>query len=190
MSGKSAPHRQGAVSACTSGSEVAPMLMGGMYIASPSAVTDLDVTWALTDSYGRLLVVPTAYDGNSSGTLLASASRISSSNSGDLTNRGARGAVVWMDISATTAVSGSDNLTLAVEAKNPVSGCYHNMLVSASLTAVGAYMYVVYPTGASCMTTEEVTETVSLPLPRTWRVNIAADSGCSFTYSLGYEYLI
>jgi hypothetical protein len=38
--GVKAPRRQGAVSACTSGSDVAPLLMGGMYQSSPSSVAD------------------------------------------------------------------------------------------------------------------------------------------------------
>lgn len=183
--GVRAPKRQGAVSACTSGSDVNPVLMGGMYQSSPSSVANQDVAWLMTDSYGRLLVVPVLYDNTTEGTLLASGSRIATCATADQTNYNARGVIAWLDV---TAVSGSETLTLQLEMKDPASGSYLDMLESASINAIGNYNYTTYP-GAPTEE-EELTEVVGFPLPRTWRVNVVHDSASPFTYSLGYCYLL
>lgn len=187
--GVNAPKRQGAVSACTSGSDINPVIVGGVFQLTPTAVSNWDAVRFPTDSYGRLLVVPNVYDGNTETTLLASASRTSSCATADQTNYNARGVTVWFDVTVAPA-SGSDNMTLEIENKDPASGSYLDMLVSASVTAIGNYQYTVYPGGPSSMAVADVTETVALPLPRTWRVNVVHDSGCTCNYSLGYCYLL
>jgi len=51
--GKSAAKRQGAVSADSSGSEIAPLLIGGLHMSSPSGVDDNDVAWMPVGEYGE-----------------------------------------------------------------------------------------------------------------------------------------
>ncbi|NIV29466.1 MAG: hypothetical protein GWN58_08135 [Anaerolineae bacterium] len=186
--GIGAPRRQGAVSACTSGSDIAPLLVGGYYESSPTAVNNLDVVWLHTDSYGNLMTVPLGYDDSMEGTLLAACARTATCASDDQTNYNARGVTVWLDVESN---SGSETLTLQIQSKNPVTASYTTLLESASITATGDTVYVVYPIGGSGVgAVEDYTESVSLPLPRTWRVNVVADSGSSMTYSVGYSYTL
>ena len=51
--GKPAPKRQGAVLADFSGSEVNPVLVGGLYMSSPSSVDNNDAAWFPTGPYGE-----------------------------------------------------------------------------------------------------------------------------------------
>lgn len=87
-------------------------------------------------------------------------------NGADQDNLSARGLKLVIDITAITGTGPS--LTVTVEGKDPVSGKYYPLLVSAALTAVGTTVLTIYPgvVAAANLAANDV-------LPKTWRVKSA-----------------
>jgi hypothetical protein len=82
----------------------------------------------------------------------------------DQTNFEGRGLKLVIDV---TAISGtSATLTVTIQGKDPVSGKYFNILVSAGLTATGTTVLTVYP-GAAVSANVSANDI----LPKTWRVS-------------------
>lgn len=83
--------------------------------------------------------------------------------SGDQVNNNGRGLVVMINI---TNINGG-TYTVTIQGKDPVSGGYYTLLVSAALAANALTTLTVYPGVA-------VTANVSAsaPLPRIWRVSV------------------
>lgn len=100
-------------------------------------------------------------------------------NSADQINTSGRGVVVVANISAS---SGTIAVTVAVQGKDTASGQYYSLLTSASQTGTGTTVLTVYP-GA----TPATNTAVSLPLPRTWRVQVVSGTGVtpSVTMTVG-----
>lgn len=97
-------------------------------------------------------------------TALAAAS--AGANGSDLTNTGARGVHLIIDI---TALAGTTpTLTVTIQGKDAVSGKYYDILASSALNATGTTVLRVYPglTAAANLTANDV-------LPRDWRVKTA-----------------
>lgn len=118
--------------------------------------------------------------GNVDGTALASAVRAAQINSADLVNYNCRGVIVFLNV---TAASGTGGLTLRIQAKDPISGAYGNLLsASAAVVATGMSIYLLYPGGAS-----GGTQGVTGPLPRTWRISMNVGDASNYTYSVGYS---
>lgn len=110
-------------------------------------------------------------------TVLASAVRAATNNSGEQPNNIARGLDLIIDM---TAVPGVDTVTFAIEGKDPASGKWYAILASAAIVAVSTVVLRVFP-GAT------VTANVSANamLPRAWRVVATHSAGTNFTYSVG-----
>jgi len=116
-------------------------------------------------------------------TVLASAERTATTDGPDMTNRGARGVMVTLDV---TAITDTPSLVLKIQAKDPVSEKYETLLEAAAVTATGTHSFVVYP---GVTATDDVVEASSLVLPQTWRVRVEAADADAATYSIGGCYL-
>ena len=129
-----------------------------------------------------------AYDrqrNNVEATLLASAARTATISSADQTNYDAKGIIVVFDV---TSVPGTDTVQLKVQAKDPASGKYIDMVTGTAESAVGTYTYAVYPGIGDKNTILDNYE--ELPLPRTWRVQVVHSASTSLTYSVGVMYVL
>jgi hypothetical protein len=115
------------------------------------------------------------------GVALPSQARTSSVDSADLTNPGAGGLAVFIDV---TAVSGSPSVVFTIQGKDPASGSYYDLLASAAITAVGFTVLRVHPalTAAANLIAKDA-------LPKTWRIRATAANASSITYSVGYSLL-
>lgn len=132
---------------------------------------------------------------NTAGSLLSSAARTADTASADQTNLYARGVLILVDFTATP--NDAQTMTAQLQAKDPVSGKYLTVSAFTALTAsaLGAapttetYGFLVYP-GAAETAVVAKHEVQALALPRTWRVNMDHSAAGSWTYSVGYSYVL
>ena len=152
---------------------------------------------------GQLATSPLLFDGstwnrqrnNAAATGLASAARTASTQSADQTNYNGRGAQIMLDVTGTP--NNTETLQLTVEVKDSVSGKYFQIAPFTALTAsvLGAspttetYVYTVYPDSTETIAVAKH-EVQSLPLGRTWRVNVLHSAAGSWTYSVGITNLL
>lgn len=167
----------------------APVKLGAVYVVTRAAVADGDVARLLSDSVGALCVVD---DGLREFEALASGARTATTNSGDLTNPGAKGALIMVDV---TAFAATPDVDLSIQAKDPSSGSYVTLCTATAsitdVTGVDMYVYLIRPgdlvvPGAGT----EILEMWELPLPRTWRILMTHNDADSLTYSIGVSYLV
>ena len=119
-------------------------------------------------------------------TALTSAARTANSASADLINKGAKGVILTLDVSA---IADTPSITLSINYKDPVSGNYETLFsAAAAVTATGTHTYVLYP--GDVVAADDVVEVGKLPLPRTWQVAIAHLDADSITYSVSGSYLL
>jgi hypothetical protein len=117
---------------------------------------------------------------NTEGTLLASAARTATTVSPDQTNYNHCGVLLYVNV---TAASGTGGLTVRIAGKDPATGLYRYLNVApTAITATGSYQFALSPSVAG----GNVAQATSLRLPRTWRVEVTAGDGSSYTYSIGY----
>ena len=122
--------------------------------------------------------------GNMQGTLLASATRTATATSPTQTNVGARGVVLYLNV---TATSGTGGLKVRVGAVDPVSGAVRLLTQDTVFrTTTGLFVGVVYPGGANSF----VEWAQSSPLPRVWYADVVHNDASSYTYSLGYALVL
>lgn len=109
-------------------------------------------------------------------TLAASAERTATLNTPNQTNRGHRGVVVIVRVSALT---GAPSLSTRIIAPSP-SGTHAWMFSAATaITAVGSKVYILYPG-----ITAGGDERVNTVLPRTWYVQVSHANADPITYSV------
>lgn len=156
-------------------------------------------TDAKTPGSGDAVALPMGYNGatwdrmrnNTEGTLLASAARTATTNTSNQTNYNARGVIATLYV---TVPSGTTE-TLQVVARyvDPVSGANTNPVVAFptidGTVAAGIYRFVIYPGTVETVATSNL-EVQGIPLPRTWLISIVHSGTSSWTYSLGYQYII
>lgn len=97
------------------------------------------------------------------GALITHTAASAGTNSGDQTNFNGRGLKLVIDVTALTGTT--PTLTVTIQGKDPVSGKYYTILVSAALAAVATTVLTVYPglTAAANLTAVDI-------LPRTFRI--------------------
>ncbi|HEX5417740.1 MAG TPA: hypothetical protein VFZ25_18945 [Chloroflexota bacterium] len=124
---------------------------------------------------------------NVAGTLLANAARTANTSSPVQTNFNARGVAIWLNV---TAASGTGGVSLSPEVIDPVSGTVKGLLPSQSpQTTTGCSWVIVYPGllnqygGLTC-------NVYSLALPRDWQLTVSHGDATSYTYSVGYSYIV
>ena len=111
-----------------------PVQIGGRYDATDRTLDDGDAGAVAVDAAGR---VKTLDEGGQEVTPLASAERTATTNSSDLTNPGARGVILTLDV---TAITDTPSVTLSVTYKDPEGGNYEAIFsAAAAVTAVGVH---------------------------------------------------
>lgn len=120
--------------------------------------------------------------GNYEETVLASAARTATLQSADLTNYNARGVVVVIDV---TASSATPSVVFTIQGKSSLGSDYYTILASAAVTGVGQTVLRVYPgiTAAANLSVSDV-------LPRIWRVDATHSDADSITYSVSANYIV
>lgn len=144
-------------------------------------------TQSTTGVPGSLVVTVTDGDGNILGdtgnaTLITAAAVTTSQVSSDQINTDGRGVIVVLDMTAV----GTGSVTLTVQGKDPASGKYFTLLAGAAVTTNVTNVYTVYP-GVSPVTANV---SASTPLPRTWRVSVAANNANAATYTVGASVVV
>ena len=114
-------------------------------------------------------------------TVLESAARTASINSGDFRNRSNKGARVHIKA---TAASATPSVVFTVQGKDQLTGDYFDLLASAAVTATGDTFLTIYP--AIAVTANVSASTV---LPSYWRVKAVAADADSLTYSITADLL-
>ncbi|MCL4296178.1 MAG: hypothetical protein KJ077_10640 [Anaerolineae bacterium] len=122
-------------------------------------------------------------------TVLSSAARTQTTASQDYTNLqenlNVRGAYFLVNVSG---VSGTVTATLAVQAKDMVSGNYRSIFTATSgLDATGSATYLIYPGAGNAA--DDVTQTRSYPLPPAWRVRMIHSTANPITYTVSAQLL-
>jgi len=119
--------------------------------------------------------------GNLQGTVLASEARTATVDSADQSNYNGRGAHIIINVSSGSGFS----VVPKVQAKDPISGSYYDLLVGAAITTTGMVVLRVFPgaTAASNLTANDI-------LPRTWRVRMEHGDTTSATYSVAYAIVV
>jgi hypothetical protein len=145
--------------------------------------------WAPTalgeDPDGHLRPIQVDPEGNISplrdGTVFASQARTATHNSPDLINPGARGLLLVINV---TASSATPSVVFTIQGKDPASGTYYTILASTAITGAGQTILRVHPdlTAAANQIAKDI-------LPRTWRVLATHDDTDSITYSTGFSTL-
>jgi hypothetical protein len=118
-------------------------------------------------------------------TVLASAERITTTTSSDITNldeaQNIRGGYITLDV---TEVTTTPIITLSVEFKDPVSGEYETLLTASSgVNATGTHTYLIYPGAGTAGA--DVTQVAGYVLPQVWRVSVEHDDTDPIEYSVG-----
>lgn len=114
---------------------------------------------------------------NSYSTVLASAVQTAATvNTSDQINASWAGAQVTINVSAYT----SGNYTPHIQAKDPVSGTYYDVLVGPAISATGITILKVRP-GIAVVSNGSAADM----LPQTWRVQLIGLSTPSMTLSVG-----
>jgi hypothetical protein len=127
---------------------------------------------------------------NQSGILLASAARTSSAVAPVQTNYNARGLVLFLNV---TAASGSSGLIVQLLGIDPVSGSAVQFPTKngTRVAATGSLLYVWYPGIAEVAAqANSLMSASSMAVPRTWEAIVNAGDATSYTYSLGYSYIV
>lgn len=108
--------------------------------------------------------------------VLKSAVRSANNNSEDICNDGGLGGLIYINMAV---VPGADTVTFTLEGKDPLSGAYHTILVSAALVATGLVVLKVYPglTAAANLVANDI-------IPRIFRVRATHSAGTPFTYTV------
>lgn len=125
---------------------------------------------------------------NTQGTLLASATRTSSTISATQTNYNARGVILFLNV---TAASGTGGLQTTLFYVDPISisGSGTVSALPTAVTTVTERTYVFYPTTFSG-TGSAIAQTTGIPVPRAWYASVTHGDASNYTYSLGYAYIL
>ncbi len=113
-------------------------------------------------------------------TLLASASRTTTQNSGNITVFNERGVNVYLNMT----VVGTGNVTVNILGVDPVSGGTYTILQGSAITTNSFNVYRVYPA-----LTAVANSVANDHLPRVIQINITANNANAATYSVGYTLL-
>lgn len=115
--------------------------------------------------------------------LLASAARTATTNSPDQTNHNVRGFALILNVTANPGAA--ETLSLKIQAKDPVSGSYVDVVdFGVIVTAANGTFYVIAYPGIADADHVAAVVAKSAVLPRTWRAVVTHSAAGSWTYSL------
>jgi len=118
-------------------------------------------------------------------TLLASATRTTTTDSPTEVNYNAKGVMVFLNV---TGASGTGGLQLRFLGNDPVSGLHFVSDSPSAVTTTGINIYVLYPGAANAA--GSIRQTTQTVLPRRWRVRVTHGDGSNYTYSVGASYIL
>lgn len=119
------------------------------------------------------------------GTALASATRTTSTITTDISARGFRGLIVYLNV---TSASGTGGLTPRLIAKDPLSGVTSvSAGVSAAATSTGLRVYHFGPGVGTLAGTGIGWGAASVMLSQTFQLQVLHGDASNYTYSLSYE---
>jgi hypothetical protein len=117
-------------------------------------------------------------------TVLSSAARTTTTNSGDQTNYNHRGMLLIVDVSS----AGTGSISPSIQVKDSISSNYKTIwTATTALTANGTYVYALYPGAASVAS---YAEAVQIIVGRTWRLAMVANNANSVTYSASADMVL
>ncbi len=125
------------------------------------------------------------YRDNREETVFASAARAVVSpayNSADLSNLGAKGVIVTIDV---TAITASPSVVFTLEYKDTLSGKYVVFGTSAAIVGTGTTSLLAYPGATAAANT-----IFNRGVPAVWRVTATHGDTDSITYSVSANYLL
>lgn len=132
-------------------------------------------------------------DGDLEGTknviLLTSSARTATADSADQSAISHRGAIFLLNVTVSGGMS--DTLSLAVQAKDPISGSYVDLYdfgVVITGTATGLIAAILYPDVSAADIDSGFAKVGNLP--RDWRAEVTPSDATSWTYSLAASLLI
>jgi hypothetical protein len=171
------------------GSMPAAAISGAVDTELPPAAVLADAT--ATPTVPAVAANNTLYNGatwdmqraNTDNTALASASRTTTAQgtSADLVNHNARGIKVTLDVT----VVGTGSITLAIQAKDALSGKYTALLTGAAVVTAVTNVYTLYP-GATVAANVSASDV----LPRNFRILVTHNNANAITYSVGYALVV
>jgi hypothetical protein len=119
-------------------------------------------------------------------TPLASAARTATTSSPTLLNRRHTGVLVILNV---TAASGTGGLTTKVQARDPISGNWIDLVAdAAAILATGTYAFEVNPSAGAA--SGGVRAAVARHLPQEWRITVAHGDASSYTYSVSATLMV
>lgn len=123
---------------------------------------------------------------NSTGTFLASGARTTTTTSPTATNFNARGIAIYLNI---TIASGTGGLTVGLFTTDPISG--NAVLIgqaSSAVTTVSINKYMFYPSLTAAVTGNY--QTFNAAIDRTVWAKVTHGDATSYTYSVGYSFIL
>lgn len=106
-------------------------------------------------------------------------------NSPAILNRGARGVILHVNV---TALTGGSTIQPRLEGLDPASGVWGTLFVApAVINAAGHYIYELSPGAGPASAGPLPTSVRSGGLPRTWRLQLQFAGGGTVTASVGYQ---
>ena len=119
---------------------------------------------------------------NIQGIVLSSKTRTATLHTNDYINHNGKTLLLYLNVSN---ISGSPSIVVTIQAKDPVSHVYFDIVSFPAVTGTGQNLYIIGPG-----LTETIAETnvyiQSLSVPRIWRCHIIHNNTSAITYSLGY----
>lgn len=165
-----------------------PLRLGLTYQdAVPAIVDDGDVDEWRSDGKGRAYFLD---GGLQEAEAIASAAYTSTQQSSALTNPGARG--LLMIVNVTDVPGSAPSLTPKLEFKIPNTSTYVDWCtVTAAIVATGEYVYLVYPGNLTVPGSGTgIVELFELALPMTLQVTVTHGNANTVTYSVQLVYLL
>ena len=160
----------------------------GDYWTSPNIVLD-NTDGPELGSIATYRFNGTTYDrmyNNTQGILLASATRTASTPTQIMTNFNSIGVHIQLNITGVPASpSTGTGLAVVVRGYDIIGNAYNINVTPSNVTAVGEYVYIVYPNSAG--TTAQIQQSTSQALPRVWDTVVVVSTTDSYTYSLSYS---
>lgn len=130
-----------------------------------------------------------AWRNNTEGTLLASAARTVDTSSGVQTNYNAKGVAVTLNVTGNPG--GAETLSLILFYDDPASSSTIYVAVTGVVitAANGIRTLIVYPGAVETIANSEVW-VQGVPVGRNWGAIVDHSGAGSWTYSLGYQYIV